>query len=274
MGFWQTAVPIAATVAGGVGGFFVGGPAGAVAGASTGYAAGRWLTAEDDDVRAPDQGSYSFNYDPAKDPNYALQQQTAGRFLSAAERARLEAEGKLGPSVAEQQLARGQQRAVDDAYQMASSARGGGAAVMLATRHAQRLQAQGQQTAAMDTAQLRAQERQAAEARELQALGGAGQMANAGREQTMDGARAQMEGSMAWDQADRAQQEAERQRAAQREAAVVNAATSLGTAYATSVQNKPKGAGAFMNPDGTYAGDPNRPITDGAGDTSIVKKKP
>lgn len=153
--------------------------------------------------------AYGYNYQPQFDwtqaqQDYAAQEASRLGQMDAATQARLEAEGKLGPSLAQQQQAAGQQRAAQDAAQMAASARGGPAAVAAAQRQAQMAQANAQSQTAQQAGMLRSQEQQAAYQRELAALQGAGQLATAQRQGSMSMAGAEVDAQM---QAERYRQE-------------------------------------------------------------------
>lgn len=178
--------------------------------------------------RMPNRSDYEYGYDPKFDftqanNDYGRQGQSADALSQAGQLARLEAEGKLGPSVAEIQQRQGQQRAMADAAQMAASSRGGPGMMALAQRQAQQQQAQMSVGANDQTAMLRAQERQAALGRAIaadQAAGGiAGQMRQGSQGQVfgvedrnMQAARYEQEGAMAFDQQSRAVEEAAKQR--------------------------------------------------------------
>lgn len=126
--------------------------------------------------------------------DYARQQQLANEYQRVLE-------GKT-PSLAEQQMQAGQAQAMQQAAQMAASARGGTAGLLMAQRSAQQQAALGTAGVARDTAMLRAKE--IAEAR-----GQLGQLSTAMRGMSQEQLRAymqaqenidkmQLEGSMAY----------------------------------------------------------------------------
>lgn len=187
------------------------GPAGAFAyGAkSLGGVLGRGAT--------PDKANYTFDYTPEFDwtqaqADYARQQAAQGGLMNAAEQARLQAEGKLGPSLAELQMREAQQRVSLDAAQQAANARGGPAAQAAAQRQAQATAATVGANTAQAAGMQRLQEQEAARGRELAALGAAGGMAgqmrqgSQGQEEArvgaeMQAARFDQEGRMGYDAA-------------------------------------------------------------------------
>lgn len=199
--------------------------------------------------RDPDKANYAYNYNPEYDwtqaqADYAQQQAAQGGLMGAADLARREALGQLGPSISEQQLRQGQARAAAEGYQMAASARGGAGAQMMALRQAQARTAEGQLAVNRDAGILRAQERQAAQARELQALAQAGGLASQMRQGSMgmtqaevqaqmEAERYRQQGNMAYDQAMVNKSAADRQRSAQFWGGLMNAGASMGTAGMT-----------------------------------------
>ena len=195
----------------------LGGPVGALAGwgyskASSALSPGR----------TPDRNSYNYTYTPnwaATLDDAAAQKKIQGQYGDLYSQAMLEAQGKAGPSVAEQQMAAGQSRAAADAASMAASARGGPAAMVAAQRQAMEQQQAGQQSVSRDAGVLRAQERQAALGRALAAnqaaAANAGAMRGASIDQeraNMQAARWQQEGGTAYDQNATAADQAYRKR--------------------------------------------------------------
>lgn len=164
--------------------------------------------------RRPDQRNYSYNYDASKDPFYKGQQRSYDGLMAASDVAMLEAQGKLGPSVAEQQMRAGQAQAAQQGMAMAASARGGAGAQEAAQRQAQDAAQLGALAVNRDAGIVRAQERQAAQGRALQGLSAAGDVATQGRGQTMQGEKWAMDARMGWDAADRENEENARRRKA------------------------------------------------------------
>lgn len=160
-------------VLGGVGGFALGGPVGAGLGMSAGALLGG---AFDDDGSSGyvDPAQYqagidaanaraAIGFDPAMaNQDYAAQAQWRGS--QQAEAARLQAilEGRGGPSLAEQQMAAGQEAAARNAINLAASTRGGGGNQLQAARMAQTQNLADAQATRQQAGMLRAQEQQQA----------------------------------------------------------------------------------------------------------------
>lgn len=159
--------------------------------------------------RGPDAAAYGYNYTPEFDwaranADYQAQNQARTDMQRAAEQARLQAEGKLGPSLAQLQLQDGMQRAAQEQAQSAASARGGPAAQAAARRQAMAAQAGSQGALAAAAGQQRVAEQNAAYQRELAALQGAGQVAGQQRQGSLAMSQAEVDANM---QAERYRQE-------------------------------------------------------------------
>ena len=189
---------------------------------------GSYLSGAMDSGRKPNQAAYNYNYKPTYDwaqanSDYARAGGSQSNLEATAQMERDRAAGKLGPSVAEQQMRAGQAAAAADAAQMAASARGGPGMMALAQRQGQQQMVAGELGTNRDAGVLRSQEEAAALQRAAQAEAAAGQMALGMRQgsqsqvfgeqdRNMQAARYQQEGQMAYDQAMRAQEEADRRR--------------------------------------------------------------
>lgn len=159
--------------------------------------------------RGPQEANYNYNYTPEFDwaranADYQAQNQARTGMMSAAEQARLQAEGKLGPSLAQLQLQDSMARAAQEQAQMAASARGGPAAVAAAQRQSMAAAAGTQAATAAAAGQQRVAEQNAAYQRELAALQGAGQVAGQQRQGSLAMSQAEVDANM---QAERYRQE-------------------------------------------------------------------
>lgn len=195
--------------------------------------------------RKPDKANYTYDYKPEFDwtqaqQDYAAQQGAQGGLMNAAEQARLQAEGKLGPSLAELQMRSGLQRAAADSQSVAANARGGAAAQAAAQRQAMAQGAATQSAIAQTGGMQRLQEQEAARGRELAALQGAGGLATQMRQGSMgmqeaevganmQAARFDQEGRMSYDQGMQAADEAARKRKAAFWGKLVDTGASIGT---------------------------------------------
>lgn len=137
------------------------------AGTGTAYAAER--------AAADQRGAIAPDYSMA-DTDRARVLAERARQVEEYQRAAALARGEGGPTVAQLQMAAGQERATQQAANVAAGARGGGGAALLAQRDAARGAQVGAQVAARDAAILRAQEIAQAQDR---AAGIAGQLRQA-----------------------------------------------------------------------------------------------
>lgn len=224
--------------------------------------------------RRPDQSAYNYNHqnDWTQANGWDSRQGVVDdRYGNVYDQAMAEARGEAGPSVAEQQLRAGQSRAAADAAQAAASARGGPAMSALAQRQAQEQGNQGQLSVNRDAGILRAQERESALSRALAANGGAASNASNARgasigqqQADMQAARYQQEGAMAYDQAMRQADEADRARKQKFWGQLTSAGTSMGTMGVSGMMSGQGGGGGGPAPSG-YEGNPYRGFTDGSG---------
>lgn len=241
---------------------------------------GSYLSGAAGASQKPNQGAYNYNYKPTFDwtqanSDYGRAGASQGGLAATAQLERDRAAGKLGPSVAEQQLRAGQAAAAADAAQAAASARGGPGMMALAQRQAQAQQVAGEQAANRDAGIVRSQEEAAALQRAASAEAAAGQLALGMRQgsqgqtfgeqdRAMQAARYQQEGAIAYDRASMAAAEAEKRRKQAMWGSLTNAGTGMATMGLMS------GGGPGGNPAPTpapepYEGNPYRAFTNGSG---------
>ncbi len=197
----------------------------------------------------PEESRYGYSYSPQFDWNqaqadYERQRAAQGGLMNAAEQARLQAEGKLGPSLAELQMRDAQQRVGLEAANQAANARGGAAAQAAAQRQAQATAATVGASTAQAAGMQRLQEQEAARQRELATLGAAGSMAgqmrqgSQGQEEArvgaeMQAARFDQEGRMGYDAARVSGDQAYRKRMQDFWGKFIDAGTGAGAKAAT-----------------------------------------